>query len=304
MFDKSKFAQIIKSIKETYDSQEDFSKKSNIGRTYLSQYMNMKLDEPPKPKTLEKLANASNGITSFKELMQICGYSEKNIENIVSVIYKNLKEFHKYINNGKSDKDNFYQITSFVEKFQAYIFLLEKNLTLPTMKPILLTDIFEKDYMLEDYQYVFGFLMLYDNFIKYLEKEKYVIITKQINIDYFDIESIYENLTKFENMELFSYSNKYIAIKKRERENINFLIEDMKNFSTYLNLAYLSDFDTNTLTELFKKKALKNNEDETIDTPSLAKSNELNTEGLDEEDIEELNRFVEFLKAKKKQDKK
>ena len=39
--------------------------------------MNMKLDEPPKPKTLEKLANASNDITNYKGLMRICGYLEK-----------------------------------------------------------------------------------------------------------------------------------------------------------------------------------------------------------------------------------
>ena len=74
MFDKIKFAQIIKNIKETYSSQEDFSKKSDIGRTYLSQYMNMKLDEPPKPKILEKLANSSHSITTYEELMRICGY--------------------------------------------------------------------------------------------------------------------------------------------------------------------------------------------------------------------------------------
>lgn len=74
MFDKNKFAQILKNINETYNSQRDFSKKSEINRTYLSQYMNMKLDEPPKPKILEKLANNSNGVTTYNELMQVCGY--------------------------------------------------------------------------------------------------------------------------------------------------------------------------------------------------------------------------------------
>ena len=49
MFDRKKFAQILKQIKDTYNSQEEFSEKSKIGRTYLSQYMNMKLDKPPKP---------------------------------------------------------------------------------------------------------------------------------------------------------------------------------------------------------------------------------------------------------------
>lgn len=37
--------------------------------------MNMKLNEPPKPKILEKLANASNGLTTYDELMQVCGYT-------------------------------------------------------------------------------------------------------------------------------------------------------------------------------------------------------------------------------------
>ncbi len=78
MFDKSKFALIIKKIKDTYSSQEEFSKKSGIGRTYISQYMNMKLDNPPKPKMLERLSDSSNGIISYSELMSICGYSDSH----------------------------------------------------------------------------------------------------------------------------------------------------------------------------------------------------------------------------------
>lgn len=74
MFDKNKFAQILKNISETYESQREFAKKSGINRTYLSQYINMKLNKPPKPKTLEKLANSSRGIVSYDTLMLICGY--------------------------------------------------------------------------------------------------------------------------------------------------------------------------------------------------------------------------------------
>lgn len=77
MFDKVKFANILKKISNTYDNQRDFSKKSTINRTYLSQYINLKLDNPPKPEILEKLAKASNGITSYDELMYICGYIDK-----------------------------------------------------------------------------------------------------------------------------------------------------------------------------------------------------------------------------------
>lgn len=97
MFDKNKFAQILKNINNTYSSQRDFSKKSGINRTYLSQYMNAKLDDPPKPKILEKLANASNGLTNYAELMFICGYTNNyTVSNEyqikVSVFTKYLSE--------------------------------------------------------------------------------------------------------------------------------------------------------------------------------------------------------------------
>lgn len=74
MFDKNKFAQILKEISGTYDNQRDFSQKSGINRTYLSQYINMKIAKPPKPEILERLSEASNGVTSYRELMSICGY--------------------------------------------------------------------------------------------------------------------------------------------------------------------------------------------------------------------------------------
>lgn len=78
MFDKKKFANIIKQISDTYENQRKFSTLSGINRTYLSQYMNMKLDEPPKPKILEKLASASHEITTYSELMTVCGYTDSN----------------------------------------------------------------------------------------------------------------------------------------------------------------------------------------------------------------------------------
>lgn len=74
MFNKEKFSLIIREIKNIYDSQEEFSKSSNIGRTSLSQYMNCRLDKPPKPSILKKIATASKGITTYDELMKICGY--------------------------------------------------------------------------------------------------------------------------------------------------------------------------------------------------------------------------------------
>jgi len=107
MFNKNKFAQILKNINETYNSQRDFSKKSGINRTYLSQYMNMKLDEPPKPKTLEKLASNSNGIISYRNLMIICGYIDGNdsngINNELISLYEKLNTVEKMYENKKSN---------------------------------------------------------------------------------------------------------------------------------------------------------------------------------------------------------
>lgn len=94
MFDKSRFSQILKNINETYDSQRDFSKRSGINRTYLSQYMNLKLEEPPKPKILEKLSQSSHGVTTYEELMNVCGYININ---------ENYGTIPVYINNNKKN---------------------------------------------------------------------------------------------------------------------------------------------------------------------------------------------------------
>lgn len=73
-FDKLKFADILSTIYMTYNNQYEFAKLSTINRTYLSKFMNLKIDNPPKPMILRKIAKASKGITTYKELMQICGY--------------------------------------------------------------------------------------------------------------------------------------------------------------------------------------------------------------------------------------
>lgn len=104
MFDKKRFAQIIKNISDTYDNQRIFAEKSEINRTYLSQYMNMKLDEPPKPKTLQKLSIASNGITTYTELMKVCGYTDSNLLEVES-----LKEFYEQL------EENFLDLLSSIK---------------------------------------------------------------------------------------------------------------------------------------------------------------------------------------------
>lgn len=104
MFDKVKFANILRKISNTYDNQREFSEKSKINRTYLSKYLNMKLEQPPKPETLEKLAIASKGCTTYDELMYVCGYIDYGFGN-----YNDVTDLLKDTNITKSEWTYFWK---------------------------------------------------------------------------------------------------------------------------------------------------------------------------------------------------
>lgn len=74
MFDQNLFANILSKINSTYDSMTEFGKKADLDRGYISKYINKKLDNPPSPDILKKISEASHGITSYYELMEVCGY--------------------------------------------------------------------------------------------------------------------------------------------------------------------------------------------------------------------------------------
>lgn len=76
MFNKEEFSKILLNIQANYNNQEDFAKYSGIGRTSISQYINCKIEIPPKPHLLEKIAQASKGLTNYNELLWICGYKQ------------------------------------------------------------------------------------------------------------------------------------------------------------------------------------------------------------------------------------
>lgn len=102
MFNKEKFSNILKNIYDTYNNQRDFALATGVNRGYLSQYINMKLDSPPSPKILMKIALASNEITTYEELMNICGfllYEDKGISKIQEaskvLTYENMINIEK-----------------------------------------------------------------------------------------------------------------------------------------------------------------------------------------------------------------
>lgn len=145
MFDKNKFAHILKNINETYNSQRDFAKKSGINRTYLSQYMNMKLNEPPMPKILKKLAESSNNITTYEELMEICGYINNMFKNKILMLEKYKKEIEglKLTNSEMEDFKNIVlycespdEFRSFFKKLSSSKSILASNLYTDIMNDV------------------------------------------------------------------------------------------------------------------------------------------------------------------------
>lgn len=108
MFNQDEFANILNKINSTYSTMTDFGKKASFDRTYISKYINKKLKNPPTPKILEKVANASNGIVTYEELMTVCGYLDEDVElNLVSKL-KSLE-----LSESELEKS----ITAFIENY-------------------------------------------------------------------------------------------------------------------------------------------------------------------------------------------
>ena len=103
MFDKIKFKEILSKIFNNYNSITEFANISEVSRTYLSQYVNLALDKAPTPKVLKKIADNSKGITTYDELMAVCGYQTENMETFVFNIYKEFKRFADYIKSNDTD---------------------------------------------------------------------------------------------------------------------------------------------------------------------------------------------------------
>lgn len=114
MFDIKKFSEILQKISDSYGSISEFADKSEVNRTYISKYINMKLDSPPTPKILEKIAENSKGVTNYIELMMTCDYYtgytllneiEKNVLSQYNIKIESLKLTQQ-------QKEEFYKIVS------------------------------------------------------------------------------------------------------------------------------------------------------------------------------------------------
>ena len=73
----------------------------------------------------------------------------------------------------------------------------------------------------------------------------------------------------------------------------------LRNLANLYNVDYLDLYEKAGYIDLIENEKISNNKDF-----RYANHNGINTEGLDADDIEEINRFVEFIRNKKKNEGK
>ena len=135
MFKKESFASTLSKINSTYGSMTEFGKKADLDRGYISKYINKKLENPPSPEILKKIAEASNGIVSYYELMEICDYIDLSSVFLLddgfetNLCYWNKEDLKDigflqedieqllYLSNNNNIKNKHKQISSILNKY-------------------------------------------------------------------------------------------------------------------------------------------------------------------------------------------
>ena len=82
-FDKENFSKILIKIKDTYGSINQMAEKTGVTSAYLSKLIRLMYDNAPSPEILKKIADNSNGIVTYDELMTICGYSDYDFDKML-----------------------------------------------------------------------------------------------------------------------------------------------------------------------------------------------------------------------------
>lgn len=95
---------------------------------------------------------------------------------------------------------------------------------------------------------------------------------------------------------LCDISPSYLSLMETGKRKPSAII--LKKLAPIYSLDYLDLYEKAGYIDLLEDE--KNTKYENNSTFRYASNNGINTEGLDENDIEEINRFVEFIKNKKK----
>ena len=86
-------------------SLNEYSRIAGVDAGYISRILNKKRKNPPSPSVLKKIADTSVGITTYEELMEICGYI---------TIDTTLKKVTNSLNHLSSD--SFFTVPIFISK--------------------------------------------------------------------------------------------------------------------------------------------------------------------------------------------
>lgn len=74
MFNKTKFALLLKQAKGAERSINQYAIDSGISAAHISRLMRGLLDTPPTPQTIEKLAEFAYGGVTYEQFMEAAGY--------------------------------------------------------------------------------------------------------------------------------------------------------------------------------------------------------------------------------------
>lgn len=109
-FDAIAFSNILKTLCGYYGSINKLADKTGITASYICKLTKLKYEEAPSPKILRKIADNSDGLFTYLELMYICGYftseeysilprKENKMRNPdrIPEILKELEEFWKQV---------------------------------------------------------------------------------------------------------------------------------------------------------------------------------------------------------------
>lgn len=79
MFDKELFSLLLSKALGDRTTTE-YSSQSGVNRTYISKFLNKKMDNPPSPEILKGLADSSQNRVTYTQLMQAAGYIDNDLD--------------------------------------------------------------------------------------------------------------------------------------------------------------------------------------------------------------------------------
>lgn len=79
MFDKLRFKKTLEDALGDRKTTE-YAEESGVNRTYLSKYLNLRLDSPPGPEIIKRLAEKAHNNVTYEDLMSAAGFLSNIIQ--------------------------------------------------------------------------------------------------------------------------------------------------------------------------------------------------------------------------------